>query len=147
MTCDNIRMCGESVPNRDAGFGGTAMIVGSKATAVIRRSRPARNGTRVEATASVADAAGDRRPRDAAPRQALVPVEPTWRDAATVFVRLAPSAPFITQLATGHLGAGDGERRANRNPRGVAPRATGVYRAADRLSTEIEPGFLVKREF
>jgi hypothetical protein len=122
------------------------MIEGLKATAVIRRSRPARNGTKVEPASPVADGRSERRPREAT-RQALVPLEPARRDTAGAFVRLAPSAPFITQLATTHLGSAEGDRRAQRNPRVVAPRANGAYRAADRLSTEIEPGFLVKREF
>ena len=117
----------------------------------IRRSgqiglvRVYRTTDRVEAAAPAGDAGHrDREPPQAAVHS-IVPkfVAPEPRPP----VRLSPSAPFIAQLAAAHLGdLSAADRRVRRNDGAVAPRATGTYRATDRIATDIEPGFLVKRE-
>jgi hypothetical protein len=124
------------------------MIAASYGVAVLRRLRPSRNGTRVERGASGAGT-GDAGQRGAeAPGRAIVTVEPAAREEVERgFARVRHSAPFLAQLASGYLGAADGERRASRDPAAVAPRASGAYRAQDRLASDIEPGFLTRREF
>lgn len=63
-------------------------------------------------------------------------------------VRLQTSSPFLAQLAVVHLDeTGTPDRRLARRPDLVGPRASASYRGTERLATDIEPGFLVKREF
>lgn len=66
-------------------------------------------------------------------------------DARPGFGRPAHSAAFITQLA-GHEVPAGAERRSRRDPSIVAPRAANAYRAASRLASELEPGFIVAKE-
>ncbi|WP_141703342.1 hypothetical protein [Methylobrevis pamukkalensis] len=55
-------------------------------------------------------------------------------------------APFIAQLiANRETTPAGGERRASRANGAVAPRANEAYGRAGRLSTAIEPGFLLAR--
>jgi hypothetical protein len=61
---------------------------------------------------------------------------------AVYFARLA-SAPFMAQLAALYLGdAHTGERRVERDPGLVRARANGAYRAAGRLTSTLEAGFM-----
>ncbi len=114
-------------------------------TAVL--SDRARSGNRVAEAAIAADARdrGRTPDRDAAQQssQALVPV--ALQPDRPGFGRPVPSVPFLTQLAGGATPSG-GERRVRRDPAAVAPRATGAYTATGRLTSDLEPGFIVVKE-
>ncbi|HUG60993.1 MAG TPA: hypothetical protein VMP03_04070 [Methylomirabilota bacterium] len=101
---------------------------------------------KVEACVDSARADGSGDGDDASASRAVVAVKPR----PSVGARVAPgqSSPFMAQLAATHLGhLPTAERRVTRLVEHVAPRADAAYRTATRLATEIEPGFLVKREF
>ncbi len=106
-----------------------------------------RNGTRVAEAFVAADARSDGRPGarqvPPPPSRALVALEPRIDPAG--YGRPQPSVPFLTQLAGGTPGLA-GERRSRRDPAAVAPRAAGAYRSTGRLTSDLEPGFIVVRE-
>ncbi|WP_165644491.1 hypothetical protein, partial [Oharaeibacter diazotrophicus] len=84
----------------------------------------------------------DRRDPPAAPALP-VPLEPEVRRERG-YGRPVISAPFVAQLAGSHP-AVEAERRYRRDPTAVAPRASRAYRGAERLATDLEPGFFVSR--
>lgn len=112
-------------------------------TAVLAGRSTSRGGTRVAAKAAAADARGA---PGTAPGPGLpVPVDPAPA-AARGFSRTQLSAAFITQLAVNRVGDESGERRRHRDPQSVAPRADDAYRSAARRTSDLEPGFLVRRD-
>ncbi|WP_181704626.1 hypothetical protein [Chthonobacter rhizosphaerae] len=102
-------------------------------------------GRSVPPSGAAADARrDDRRPSAPAPGRALVAAGP--RLSHTSPVPAAGAAPYLTQLLSGRfVEAAEGERRVRRDARGVAPRASAAYRSADRLGSDLEPGFLTER--
>ncbi|BBE73157.1 hypothetical protein [Oharaeibacter diazotrophicus] len=110
--------------------------------AVVAGAVGSRNGTPVAAARRSADARDDRRDPPAAPALP-VPLEPEVRRERG-YGRPVISAPFVAQLAGSHP-AVEAERRYRRDPTAVAPRASRAYRGAERLATDLEPGFFVSR--
>ncbi len=101
----------------------------------------------VEATAAGARSDG----RDAsggqpgAPAREIVPASPSPCRGGREPLRM--SAPFIAQLAAGHLGdLSAGDRRVARRPETVGPRARAAYGGTPRLAAGLGRGFLVVRE-
>jgi len=114
--------------------------------AVVGGAVGSRNGTAVAPARRSADSRDERRdpPSPAPVPVALpVPVEPEVRRERG-YGRPAMSAPFVAQLAGDHP-AVEAERRFRRDPTAVAPRASRAYRGAERLVTDLEPGFLLSR--
>lgn len=89
------------------------------------------------------EAPGDGRARAAEGRLPAV-IEVTAREKPGRQTDVRPSAPFVVQLIVNQLNRGD--RRIERQPQAVAGRAIASYQRADRLSSNLEPGFFGKRE-
>lgn len=116
-------------------------IRGGAAWSGINRQRAAA-GRSVGANAAAADAGADDRRPPASAGRALVPAGPRVTHAAPEPAHRDVAAPYLVQLMAGRMVDGEtGERRMRRDPRAVAPRALGAYRAADRLGSDLEPGF------
>jgi hypothetical protein len=121
--------------------------------AAVSAGRSRRNGDERAARPPVAPAAADNRtdgrrpdgesdlPTDRAP----VPAGPAASGAPRS--RVDESAPFATQMAAALLGdLGSGDRRTRRRPETVIPRARSAYGRMLRLTTELEAGFIVRRD-
>lgn len=79
--------------------------------------------------------------------RSVVVIEPRPRQAGAAGARSPFFTPYLAQLIVSNSGDGpSGERRSVRRPEAVAPRADATYKAADRLGSEIEPGFLYRRQ-
>ncbi|WP_075216294.1 hypothetical protein [Mongoliimonas terrestris] len=108
--------------------------------------RRAAAGRSVGANGAAADSrANDQRSQTPAGR-ALVPAGPRVSHGAPAPAHRDTAAPYLVQLIAGQMVEGEtGERRHRRDPRAVAPRAVVAYRAAERLGSDLEPGFLASR--
>jgi hypothetical protein len=89
----------------------------------------------------------DRQPAGSTPRPSPeVPAVSSGPASSGPRVRLDLAPGFVTQLAAaGVAGLATGDRRSVRDPGAVLGRADAAYRGAIRLTTALEPGFLVSR--